>query len=68
MTNLDPSTSPTTTIDEAAQLLGVSRNSAYAAVKAGELPSIRIGRRLLIPTAALRRMLMLDAVPSGDAA
>lgn len=51
---------PTVTIDEAATILGISRMSAYAAAHAGELPIIRIGRRMLVPTAALRRMLGLD--------
>jgi excisionase family DNA binding protein len=31
--------------------------SAYAAVRSGEIPSIRIGRRLLIPRVALDRLL-----------
>ena len=48
------------TIDEAAAFLRIARSSAYAAAKCGELPTISIGRRLLVPTAALRRMLQLD--------
>ena len=49
------------TVDEAGALLGLSRGSAYAAAARGEIPTIRIGRRLLVPTAALRRLLGLDA-------
>ncbi|MFC2033803.1 helix-turn-helix domain-containing protein [Chloroflexota bacterium] len=45
------------TVDEAAQLLGLARNSAYQGVLRGEIPSIRIGRRILIPRIALERML-----------
>lgn len=56
----DPRTSPTLTVDETARLLHVSRVSAYNAVQAGEIPSIRVGRRILIPTAALLRMLGQD--------
>lgn len=37
------------TVDEAARRLGISRSSAYEAVRSGELPAIRVGRRLLIP-------------------
>ena len=33
---------------------------AYEAAKRGDLPTIRIGRRYLVPTAPLRRMLGLD--------
>lgn len=51
---------PTMTIDEAREFVGLSRSSAYAAAASGELPTIRIGRRLLVPTAALRRLLQLD--------
>lgn len=47
----------TYTVEEAAERLGISRNSAYEAVRRGEIPSLRIGRRVLIPRAALERML-----------
>ncbi len=50
-------TRKTMTVDETAIELGISRNAAYEAVKRGEIPSIRIGRRLLIPKAAFDRML-----------
>lgn len=42
------------------QALGLSRASAYDAAARGEIPTIRIGRRILVPTAALRRMLAMD--------
>ena len=47
----------TVTVPEAARRLGIGRNSGYDAVKAGELPVIRIGKRLLVPKAALDRLL-----------
>ena len=47
----------TMTIPEAAQLLGVSRSAGYRAVTRGEIPTIRIGRRLLVPTAKLHTLL-----------
>ena len=47
----------TVTVEEAARILGVGRNAAYQAVAIGTIPSIRIGRRLLVPRAALDRML-----------
>jgi excisionase family DNA binding protein len=40
-----------------AELLGISRSAAYRAVARGEIPTIRIGRRLLVPTAKLYAML-----------
>jgi excisionase family DNA binding protein len=47
----------TRTVEEAAQILGISRASAYAAAKTGELPTIRLGNRLLVPDAALEKLL-----------
>ena len=47
----------TFTVEETAQLLGLSRGLAYEAVRNGEIPSIRIGRRILIPRVALERIL-----------
>lgn len=47
----------TLTVEEAAALLGIGRNTAYQAAASGQLPVIRIGRRLLIPRAALDRLL-----------
>jgi excisionase family DNA binding protein len=46
------------TVPEAAAMLGISRNFAYELVKQGQLPVIRFGKRLLIPRAALDRMLV----------
>jgi len=45
------------TVEEAAQLLGISRSFAYEAVQRGDIPSMRIGRRILVPKAALQRLL-----------
>ncbi len=38
---------------EAAKLLGLSRTATYAALRSGDLPSCRIGRRILVPVSAL---------------
>ena len=56
----DPTNEPTISVERAGQLLGISRGSAYEAVRRGEVPSIRIGRRVVVPTAALLRLLSLD--------
>jgi excisionase family DNA binding protein len=47
----------TYTLAEAARRLGISRTLAYEAASRGELPVCRIGRRLLVPRAALARLL-----------
>ena len=47
----------TMTIGEAAKVLGVSKNKAYLAARDGQIPTIRLGKRLLVPLVALERML-----------
>ena len=47
----------TFTVEEAAQKIGISRAKAYECVRSGEIPSVRIGRRLVVPRVALDRML-----------
>jgi excisionase family DNA binding protein len=45
------------TVGEAAVILQISRGAAYHAAKTKQLPSIRIGRRVLVPVEALDRLL-----------
>lgn len=47
----------TLTVEQAAQLLGISRGLAYELARCGRLPVVRLGRRLLVPRRALERML-----------
>ncbi len=47
----------TYTVEEASKILGIGRNQAYDAAKSGELPTLRIGKRILVPRVALERML-----------
>ena len=41
------------TVEEAAQALGLKRTATYDAVRRGQLPSLRLGRRLFVPVPAL---------------
>lgn len=52
------------TVEEAADLLGISRAFAYELVADGSLPCLRLRRRIIVPRAALMRM--LDPDSSGD--
>jgi excisionase family DNA binding protein len=45
------------TVDEAAYLLNISRGLAYELVARGELPAIRLGRRVVIPRVAMEELL-----------
>lgn len=42
-------------VPEVARSLGVSRAQAYRMAESGELPIVRIGRRVLVPVAAFER-------------
>ena len=44
-------------IEEAAKVLGISRNACYEAARKGEVPTVRIGKRLLVPKVALEKLL-----------
>jgi len=47
----------TLSVTEAGRVLGISRDLAYQAVNNGQFPTVRIGRRILVPKVALDRML-----------
>ena len=47
----------TLTVPEAAALLCIGKSLAYDAIRRGEIPSIRVGHRFLVPVAALRLMM-----------
>ena len=44
-------------VSETARILGLSRNSTYQGVFTGEIPHIKVGKRILIPRIALQKML-----------
>lgn len=50
---------PTITVPMAGRLLGLLRNKAYEAAARGEIPTLRFGKRIVVPTMPLRRMLGL---------
>lgn len=45
------------TVEEAAEVLGISRGLAYELVRRGELPALRLGRRLVVPRRRLIAMI-----------
>lgn len=59
----------TLTVEEAARIIGISRTTAYECVRNGAIPSIRYGRRIVIPRWAIDDPLTSsqnNAVPSLD--
>jgi excisionase family DNA binding protein len=57
----------TYTITEVAELLGISRTSAYECVHRGEIPSLRLGRRLLVTRAGFEQLLQSNSTGSNRA-
>ena len=57
----------TLSVPDAGKALGVGRAAAYEAARTGQLPTIKIGKRLLVPLAALERLLSTDGdAPTSD--
>jgi excisionase family DNA binding protein len=53
------------TIQEAAEVLGISKSSAYEAVHRGELPALRFGRRLVVTRTTLEKLLGLSELTTS---
>jgi len=57
-TETDPSERAVVSVEAASRILGISRGLGYALARSGGLPTIRLGaRRIVVPRAALQRML-----------
>lgn len=58
----------TYTVEEVARLLGVSRGVAYEAVRTGEIRSLTIGRRIVIPPWVIAELLGSEPPPPAELA
>lgn len=56
------SSTVTMTVTETANVLGISRSSAYECVRLGAIPSIRLGRRIVVPRRAVEELLATASV------
>lgn len=61
----------TVTVPEAGEVLGIGRGVAYRAAAAGEIPTLMLGRRLLVPVPKLLELVGaslddLDHGPTGE--
>lgn len=54
----------TLSIDQTAEILGISRGLVYGLVARGELPSIRFGRRILVLKKAIDKLVNADDAPA----
>jgi excisionase family DNA binding protein len=53
----DPREKPTLSVSEVSEILGWGRSAVYDGVRRGDIPSLRVGRRIRVPTARLHDML-----------
>jgi excisionase family DNA binding protein len=56
---------PLLSVEQACELLGVSRSAGYRAAASGDLPTLRWGRRLYLPTGRLLELLGLPWEKAG---
>jgi excisionase family DNA binding protein len=49
------------TVPEVAKVLRISRNRAYEAVRTGAIPSVRLGRRVLVLKSEVRALFQKEA-------
>jgi excisionase family DNA binding protein len=55
----------TVTVEQAAKLLRIGRSTAYELVHTGDIPSLRLGRRIVVPRSALAESLRLCRQQAG---
>lgn len=60
-------TQPTVDVVLAGRVLGIGKDAAYRARKAGDIPAIKVGGTYRVPTAKLREMLGLPQAETTTA-
>jgi excisionase family DNA binding protein len=55
----------TCTVEQLAQVLGLSRGATYAAVRAGTVPALHIGSRYVVPVRQIAKLLGADGVEAS---
>lgn len=58
----------TLTVQEAAELIGISRAQAYRCVRSGQLKAVQLGRRIVVPIIAVEELLSMTVAPDGPRA
>lgn len=62
-----PSRPLTYTVEQVAEMLRISRSTAYRCVESGEIPCLRLRRRIVVPAAAIDAMLLSGGSPEARA-
>ena len=61
MHNIERLERATYTVPEVARILGLSRVKAYEEARAGRIPTLRFGTKIVVPHGALERLLSCEA-------
>jgi len=56
----------TITVAQAARMLGISRGLAYQMAREGTIPTLRFGRRLVVPRKAMERLLQEPGLANSE--
>ena len=56
---------PTITVADALKVLPISRNGLYEAIRRGDIKTVKLGKKILVPTGPLRRQFGIEA-QSGE--
>lgn len=51
---------PSCSVNQVAEVLGMSRQGVVNAIERGDIQAVRIGKRIVVPTAPIRKMLLID--------
>jgi hypothetical protein len=52
---------PTLTVADALKVIPLSRNSLYEAIRRGDIKTVKLGKKILVPTGPLRRQFGIEA-------
>lgn len=55
----------TVTVEQAARILGISRGLAYQMAREGRIPTLRFGKRIVVPRKAIERLLQEPSVANS---
>ena len=56
----------TVTVSQAARILGISRGLAYQMAREGKIPTLRFGKRIVVPRKAIERLLQEPGLAKSE--
>ncbi len=56
----------TLTVEQTARVLGISRGLAYQMAREGKIPTLRFGKRIVVPRKAIERLLQEPGLANSE--